>query len=84
MRAGGIAVNRLLADAAGHTVDRARQAVRDAILLTVADARAAGVLAALAVGDQAAIGLVSFDYVFPQLTPMAPGSRTRQKESGFN
>jgi len=61
VRAGGIAVNRLLADAAGHTVDRARQAVRDAILLTVADARAAGVLAALAVGDQAAIGRDDWD-----------------------
>jgi competence protein ComEC len=36
--------------------ERARQAVRDAILLRVADPAAAGVLAALAVGDQAAIG----------------------------
>jgi hypothetical protein len=44
-----------LADAAGQPVDRARQAVRDTILLRVADARSAGVLAALAVGDQAAI-----------------------------
>jgi len=48
-------VNRLLAEDAGHPVERARQAVRDAILLRVADAQAAGVLAALAVGDQAAI-----------------------------
>jgi len=48
-------VNRLLAERAGHPVERARQAVRDALLLRVADAQAAGVLAALAVGDQAAI-----------------------------
>ena len=48
-------VNRLLDEDAGHPVERARQAVRDAILLRVADAQAAGVLAALAVGDQAAI-----------------------------
>ncbi len=36
--------------------ERARQAIRDAIVLRVADPAAAGVLAALAVGDQAAIG----------------------------
>ena len=40
---------------AAYPVERLRQRVRDAILLRVADARAAGVLAALAVGDQAAI-----------------------------
>jgi len=55
VRAGRGAVNRKLADAVGQPVDRARQAVRDAILLRVPEARAAGVLAALAVGDQAAI-----------------------------
>jgi competence protein ComEC len=55
VRATAGAVNRKLADAVGQPVDRARQAVRDAILLHVADARSAGVLAALAVGDQAAI-----------------------------
>ena len=47
---------RLLAADVGQPVGRARQAVRDAILLRVPDAGAAGVLAALAVGDQAAIG----------------------------
>jgi competence protein ComEC len=41
--------------ASGAHVERARQALRDAIEARVADARAAGVLAALAVGDQAAI-----------------------------
>lgn len=46
---------RLLAEGVGHAVERARQTVRDAILLRVPDAQAAGVLAALAVGDQAAI-----------------------------
>lgn len=44
-----------LADGVGHTVDRWRQQVRDAIFARVPDARAAGVLAALAVGDQSAI-----------------------------
>ena len=40
---------------AGHPVERLRQRVRDAIYAHVADRRAAGVLAALAVGDQSAI-----------------------------
>ena len=40
---------------AGFPVERARQRVRDAIDAHVADRRAAGVLAALAVGDQGAI-----------------------------
>jgi competence protein ComEC len=44
-----------LQDNAAHPVERLRQTVRDAIVLRVADPRAAGVLAALAVGDQAAI-----------------------------
>jgi competence protein ComEC len=38
-----------------NPVERLRQHLRDAILVRVADARAAGVLAALVVGDQAAI-----------------------------
>ena len=42
-------------DNAGHAIERWRQQVRDAIASRVADPRAAGVLAALAVGDQAAI-----------------------------
>ncbi len=44
-----------LDDSAAHPVEQLRQRVRDAIVLRVADPRAAGVLAALAVGDQAAI-----------------------------
>jgi len=44
-----------LADAAGHPVERLRQHVRDGIFTQMNDRRAAGVLAALAVGDQAAI-----------------------------
>ena len=48
-------MTRKLADEVAHPVERARQSVRDAILLRVPDAQAAGVLAALAVGDQAAI-----------------------------
>ncbi|HNK17562.1 MAG TPA: DNA internalization-related competence protein ComEC/Rec2, partial [Piscinibacter sp.] len=42
-------------EGAAYPVERLRQRVRDAILARVADARAAGVLAALAVGDQGAI-----------------------------
>ncbi|MBS0441248.1 MAG: DNA internalization-related competence protein ComEC/Rec2 [Proteobacteria bacterium] len=42
-------------EGAAYPVERLRQRVRDAILARVPDARAAGVLAALAVGDQAAI-----------------------------
>jgi competence protein ComEC len=61
VRATAGAVNRKLADAVGQPVDRARQAVRDAILLRVPDAQAAGVLAALAVGDQAAIDRDDWD-----------------------
>ena len=44
-----------LGDAAGHPIERLRQRVRDAIDAAVADRHAAGVLAALAVGDQGAI-----------------------------
>jgi competence protein ComEC len=46
---------RLLGDTGSRPIERARQVVRDAVLLRVADARVGGVLAALAVGDQAAI-----------------------------
>jgi competence protein ComEC len=46
---------RLLAPAAGHPVERLRQRVRDAIEAHVDDRRAAGVLAALSIGDQGAI-----------------------------
>jgi competence protein ComEC len=45
----------LLAEASGFPVERLRQRVRDAIYASVPDRRAAGVLAALAVGDQGAI-----------------------------
>ncbi len=44
-----------LQDAAGQPVERARQAVRDALQARLGDTSAAGVLAALAVGDQASI-----------------------------
>ncbi|MGY4829662.1 DNA internalization-related competence protein ComEC/Rec2 [Sphaerotilaceae bacterium SBD11-9] len=46
---------QLLDASAGHAIDRLRQRVRDAIYATVNEPRAAGVLAALAVGDQSAI-----------------------------
>lgn len=45
----------LLERAAGHPVERLRQSIRDAIERRVADRRTAGVIAALAVGDQGAI-----------------------------
>ena len=51
----------LLHAAAGHPVERLRQRVRDAIELSVPDRRAAGVLAALAVGDQGAIEREDWD-----------------------
>ena len=51
----------LLARDAGHRVDRWRQRVRDALFARVDDPRAAGVLAGLAVGDQAAIARTDWD-----------------------
>ena len=45
----------LLAERAGHPVERLRQDLRERIESNVGDAAAAGVLAALAVGDQGAI-----------------------------
>lgn len=50
-----------LAEAAGHPVERLRQRLRDAIDAHVPDRRAAGVLAALAVGDQGAIEREDWD-----------------------
>ncbi len=56
VRAGqGEAAPRLLARGWTHPVERAREAMRNAIYARVADARAAGVIAALVTGDQAAI-----------------------------
>ena len=51
----------LLHRAAGYPVERLRQRVRDAIEASVPDRRAAGVLAALAVGDQGAIDREDWD-----------------------
>jgi competence protein ComEC len=55
------AVNDKLADAVAYPVERWRQAVRDAIDRHVSQRTAAGVLAALAVGDQAAIEREDWD-----------------------
>jgi competence protein ComEC len=55
VRTSGAAPPRRLASGVGHAVDRWRQAIRDRIQAQVDDRRAAGVLAALAVGDQGAI-----------------------------
>jgi competence protein ComEC len=52
---------RQLHDAAGFALQRQRQAVRDAIVEHVPDPRAAGVLAALSVGDQGAIERADWD-----------------------
>ena len=46
---------RLLDGAVAHPIERLRQHVRDAVEASVVDRRAAGVLAALAVGDQSSI-----------------------------
>jgi competence protein ComEC len=51
----------LLHRAAGYPVERLRQRVRDAIDASVPDRRAAGVLAALSVGDQGAIEREDWD-----------------------
>jgi competence protein ComEC len=52
---------RLLGHDAAHPVERWRQRLRDAIEAAVPDRRAAGVLAALAVGDQSAIEREDWD-----------------------
>jgi len=52
---------RQLADAVAHPVERLRQRLRDAIYREVKDPRVAGVLAALVVGDQAAIEHTDWD-----------------------
>ncbi|HOM12234.1 MAG TPA: DNA internalization-related competence protein ComEC/Rec2 [Rubrivivax sp.] len=61
VRGGSGSANRLLDEHAGASLERARQRLRDAILLRVPDPAAAGVLAALAVGDQAAIASDEWD-----------------------
>jgi len=55
VRTGGDARNRRLDAQAGASVQRWREAIRSRIQATVTDRGAAGVIAALAVGDQAAI-----------------------------
>lgn len=55
VRANDRAAPQMLDARAGRWVDRVRQRVRDDIDANVSDPRAAGVLAALAVGDQSAI-----------------------------
>jgi competence protein ComEC len=55
VRAKGAVLPEMLASSAAYRVQRLRQTVRDAIGVQVSDARAAGVLSALAVGDQSAI-----------------------------
>jgi competence protein ComEC len=61
VRIGAGALNRRLGEDRGHPVERARQSIRDAMLLRVGHEQAAGVLAALAVGDQAAIDRDDWD-----------------------
>lgn len=50
-----------LSEGWSHPIERARQAVRDAIFARVADRALAGVIAALAVGDQNAIERADWD-----------------------
>ncbi len=54
-------VPRLLTDSWRHPVERARQALRDAVYARVSDAQLAGVVAALLVGDQNAIERADWD-----------------------
>lgn len=61
VRATAAAPPRLLAAADGAMVDRLRHHLRESIRAQVPDARAAGVLAALVVGDQGAIGRDDWD-----------------------
>ncbi len=51
----------LLDDTQRRPMERARQALRDAVVLRLNDARLGGVLAALTVGDQAAISRADWD-----------------------
>lgn len=55
VRSGKHRLARLLDPRAGQPLQRLRQRVRDAVEASVPDARAAGVIAALVVGDQSAI-----------------------------
>ena len=55
------AMNQRLGQAVGQPVQRARQAIRDAITREVPDGATAGVLAALVIGDQAAIERAEWD-----------------------
>ncbi len=61
VRVGGGRQALRMQDQAGEPVTRLRQDVRDAIFREVADPVAAGVIAALVVGDQAAIGREEWD-----------------------
>jgi len=51
----------LLGETQQRPIERTRQTLRDAVVLRVADARLGGVLAALTVGDQAAIARADWD-----------------------
>ena len=61
VRTGAADMPRSLGSSWTQPVERLRQAVRDGILRAVGDARAAGVVAALAVGDQRAIERADWD-----------------------
>jgi competence protein ComEC len=52
---------RKLGSSWGHPIERARQKVRDAIFVQIPEPRLAGVIAALVVGDQAAIERADWD-----------------------
>ena len=61
VRTGQSQAPRLLGQTRLHPLERARQALRDAIFAAVPDARTAGIIAALVVGDQAAIERADWD-----------------------
>ncbi|SEB17880.1 DNA internalization-related competence protein ComEC/Rec2 [Variovorax sp. YR216] len=58
---GGVPPPERIAATWRHPIERAREAVRDAILMRVADRQSAGVIAALVTGDQDAIERADWD-----------------------
>jgi competence protein ComEC len=61
VRLGPASAAELLGESGGYWVERWRQRVREAIQRRLGDSAAAGLLAALAIGDQAAIGRDDWD-----------------------
>ncbi|RYG07052.1 MAG: DUF4131 domain-containing protein, partial [Burkholderiales bacterium] len=67
-----------------HPVERARQQVRTAIFERIADRKSAGLLAALAVGDQNAIDLGTFNRGVPPRHAAVRGESAKRNGLSFN